>query len=59
MKFIRDTIGQDLIEYMLLVAFLGIVGYTGIEVLGNAMRDSYGKENKAIQNIWETPPPIK
>lgn len=59
MKFIKDTKGQDLIEYMLLTAFLAITGYTGIQVLSNAMENSYGKENQAIQELWETPNPIK
>lgn len=59
MKLLRECAGQDLIEYMLLAAFLGIVGYAGLQVLGGAMRASYGQQNSAMNELWETPPPIR
>ena len=59
MKFIHNQLGQDLIEYMLLTAFIAITGYTGIQILSNAMGNNYNKWNSATQEIWETPPPCK
>lgn len=58
-RLLRNELGQDLIEYMLLAAFLSMVGLTGVEILGNAMKDTYVKQDKAVQELWETPPPIK
>ena len=59
MTFLQNDRGQDLIEYVLLASFLALVGLAGVQVLGNAMRDSYGQQNQGVQDIWETPPPLK
>ena len=57
-RLLADESGQDLIEYMLLTAFIAIAGYLGIQVLGSEMNASYRSWDSATQGAWETPEPI-
>lgn len=58
-RFLRDSGGQDLLEYILLASFLAISGWAGVQVLSTAMHNSYERHNSATQGIWETPEPIR
>jgi pilus assembly protein Flp/PilA len=41
-RFVREEEGQDLVEYALLVGFIGLVAVTGVTALGNAINTYYG-----------------
>lgn len=36
-----DESGQDLIEYALLTAFIGLAGFAGVSLLGISLHDTY------------------
>jgi Flp pilus assembly pilin Flp len=55
---LADESGQDVIEYMLLTAFIAISGYVGIQVLGSEMNTTYRSWDSATQGIWEQPNPV-
>jgi Flp pilus assembly pilin Flp len=55
---LADESGQDLIEYMLLTAFIAIAGYLGIQVLGSEMNTTYRSWDSATQEVWQTPEPV-
>lgn len=40
-RLLRETRGQDLIEYALLAAFISLVAYVGAGQLGGAFNDWY------------------
>ena len=47
-RFVRETEGQDLIEYALLAALLGIVSYAIIGLVGNAVSTKFGVVNTSL-----------
>ena len=57
-RWFGDERGQDLIEYMLLTSFIAIVGWLGIEVLGNAMNTTYRSWDSTTQQVWEPQAPV-
>ena len=57
-NWLADEGGQDLIEYMLLTSFIAIVGWLGIQVLGNAMNTTYRSWDSTTQEVWEVPDPV-
>lgn len=57
-RLLRETVGQDLIEYLLLGSFLAIAGWGGVQFLGDSIASSYDRRDKAVQDLWETPEPI-
>jgi len=54
-----DESGQDLIEYALLTAFVGLAGLVGINLLGGALNSSYTTWDAAGQSdaLVEVPDP--
>jgi Flp pilus assembly pilin Flp len=56
-RLIRDEAGQDLIEYALLTAGLGLAGIAVWPVITAAVGDAYGRLDTRTQDIWETPDP--
>ena len=52
---LRDTRGQDLIEYALLSALVGIVALAALKVLGVTLGDVYSAWNTAVNALWESP----
>ncbi len=52
---LRDTRGQDLIEYALLSALIGVVALTALHVLGVQLGDVYAAWNGAVNALWESP----
>ena len=64
-KFIRavvaralaDDSGQDLIEYALLTAIIGISGMLILSTLPTTMGTAYSSWNTAGQNAWQPCPP--
>jgi Flp pilus assembly pilin Flp len=55
--FIADDSGQDLIEYALLTAIIGISGVLILSVLSTTMGTSYASWDAAGQNAWQPCPP--
>jgi hypothetical protein len=48
---------QDLVEYALLAAGLGLATYAGWVAVQNAIHNSYGSWDTNQQNLWEPPDP--
>ena len=54
---IADDGGQDLIEYALLTAIIGIAGLLVFSTLSTHMGTAYNSWNAAGQNAWQPCPP--
>ena len=54
---IADDGGQDLIEYALLTAIIGIAGLLVLSILPATMGTAYNGWNAAGQNAWQPCPP--
>ena len=52
-QLISDDSGQDLIEYALLTAIIGISGVLILSALSMTMGAAYSTWNAAWQNAWE------
>ena len=50
-KLIRDEEGQDVVEYALLVAGIGLVIFTGINTFGTRMNQIYIDLATAVDNL--------
>ena len=59
-RWFVDESGQDLVEYLLLTALIGIAAVLGVGALGNAMQSVYGSWDAAMQNpdVVEVPDPL-
>jgi Flp pilus assembly pilin Flp len=56
-RFITDDSGQDLIEYGLLTAIIGVAGLLAFSTLFTKMGTAYSGWNTAGQNAWQPCPP--
>jgi len=56
-RVIADDSGQDLIEYALLTAIIGISGVLILSTLSTTMGTAYSGLNTAGQNAWQPCPP--
>jgi Flp pilus assembly pilin Flp len=56
-RFISDDSGQDLIEYALLTAIIGVSAVLIFPVLSTTMGAAYSSWNTAGQNAWQPCPP--
>ena len=56
-RFATDDEGQDLIEYALLAAIIGISGALILSLLSTTMGAAYSRWNTAGQNAWQPCPP--
>jgi Flp pilus assembly pilin Flp len=57
LRFVRDTSGQDLVEYALLVALVGVVAAASIPTLETALSTAYSLWNTGTQDLWQPPNP--
>jgi len=57
-RLIRETRGQDLIEYALLTGIIAIAGILVFPVVQGKMADAYQDWNDNAQAVWEVPPPL-
>lgn len=57
MRLIRDEQGQDLIEYALLTAGIGLAGIAVWPAITNAIGVAYQGFDTGTQGIWEVPDP--
>jgi Flp pilus assembly pilin Flp len=58
-RLVREDDGQDLIEYALLSAFIGLAGVTVFNAMGATMATAYTNWNTAVQSdpLVEMPDP--
>jgi Flp pilus assembly pilin Flp len=49
--------GQDLIEYALLTAVIGLAGAAAFNLIAAAMNTTYGSWEDGINSLWEPEPP--
>jgi Flp pilus assembly pilin Flp len=54
---LRDDSGQDVIEYALLTAGIGIAGIALWPVIETSIRVSYQNLDTSTQNLWVPPDP--
>jgi Flp pilus assembly pilin Flp len=52
-----DDRGQDLIEYALLTAAIGLAGAATWPLITSGIETTYEGVNTATQNLWEVPDP--
>lgn len=57
LRLLYDESGQDLVEYAILAAALGLATYGGWVAVQNAIHDSYGVWDTNQQGLWEPPDP--
>jgi len=55
--FVADDRGQDLMEYVLLSAFIGLAGLAALNALGVRIHDWYGLTNSNINQLSTSPDP--
>jgi Flp pilus assembly pilin Flp len=56
-RLASDDRGQDLIEYALLVSFIGLAVVGTFGTIINAISAAYGIFNSANNALWESPNP--
>lgn len=57
-RVVLDEDGQDLIEYALLSAFIGLAGALAFPLVAAAMNTTYGNWDAGINGLWEPPNPM-
>ena len=56
-RFGRDERGQDLVEYALLVALIGLAALVAAPLIEQAIATGYGSYNTNIQDRWDIADP--
>jgi Flp pilus assembly pilin Flp len=56
-RFISDEIGQDLVEYALLAAFVALATMAGLKAIENTIGAEYRDWDTDEQNLWIPPEP--
>jgi Flp pilus assembly pilin Flp len=56
-RLLRDERGQDMVEYVLLTAAIGVVSVATWPLIESAIRSSYQALDGNTQGLWEPPPP--
>jgi Flp pilus assembly pilin Flp len=56
-RLLSDDTGQDVVEYALLTAFLGLAALSAWTSVRSALGTSYASTSTGVQSLWETPPP--
>lgn len=56
-RFAADDRGQDLIEYALLTAAVGLAGAASWPFIEQAIGTAYRALDTNTQNLWDPPPP--
>ena len=56
-RLVHSEQGQDIIEYALLTAGMGLAGIAVWPAITAAVGQAYQRFDTNTQNIWETPPP--
>ena len=56
-RLARDDRGQDLLEYALLTAAIGVAGAATWPIIETSIGTAYRALDANTQNLWEPPPP--
>jgi Flp pilus assembly pilin Flp len=56
-RCLRDEGGQDLLEYALLSAFIGLAGLAAFDAMSGTIGNYLGASDDNVNNIWESPNP--
>lgn len=57
-RFVRESSGQDLVEYMLLAALIGVAAAASAPAIETAIGAAYGSWNQGTQDIYVMPDPV-
>jgi Flp pilus assembly pilin Flp len=57
-RFLTDETGQDLIEYALLTATIGLASAAAWVGIGPTMGAAYNSWDLNVYNLWESPNPV-
>jgi Flp pilus assembly pilin Flp len=60
-RFIRDTAGQDIVEYAFLAAFIGITGYVALKGITIAVGSTYSiwlNPAVGVPSLWDPAAPL-
>jgi Flp pilus assembly pilin Flp len=52
-RFVRECDGQDLIEYALLLTFIGFAGAAGWAAMQTGLGNAYTTWVSSVWNLWE------
>ena len=58
LRFLFDDTGQDLIDYGLLAAGIGVVGILAWDTVRTTLGDKYEGWDSGVQDLWEPDDPI-
>jgi Flp pilus assembly pilin Flp len=56
-RLLRDTSGQDLVEYALLTGVIGFAGLLIFDVILQAIGVTYGSWESSVDSLWDPPAP--
>jgi Flp pilus assembly pilin Flp len=56
-RLVREDGGQDVVEYALLTAFIGLCAVAIWPTMREAIGYSYSQTTAGVQGLWEPPPP--
>jgi Flp pilus assembly pilin Flp len=59
-RFVREDDGQDVVEYALLAAFFGVVGYLALSQIGTAVLNTYTSwmdPASGVPSLWDPAAP--
>ena len=56
-RCLRDDRGQDLLEYALLSAFIGLAGLAAFDAMSGTIGNYLAASDDNVNNIWESPNP--
>jgi Flp pilus assembly pilin Flp len=56
-RFVADDSGQDVIEYALLTAFIGVAGIAAWNAITGSLETAYKSYDTGVQSIYEPKAP--
>lgn len=56
-RLLRDDRGQDILEYALLTASVGLMGIATWPLIASAIGQTYQEFDADTQDLWEVPDP--
>ncbi len=57
-RFIGEERGQDLVEYALLAAFIGLAGFAAFQWIATGIAGAYSNWDTANQGLWQPHDPL-
>ena len=55
--FAQETRAQDLVEYALLTAVIGLVGLAVLNGVSTMVNTYYGQSTSSVNGLWHSPDP--